>query len=75
MRKLAGQVLNMTVSKVYIPYQDVESKAMLVGMLDRSDLFIDHVRRYTASLTTQMTFGFRIVNEEDPTVKKMFYVS
>lgn len=55
-------------------YQDLENKSMLVGFLETPQLFIDHLRRYTSSLTTQMTFGFRVTDAGDRDVQKMFYV-
>jgi len=74
MRTLGHRILNEKASRAYVPYQDIEAKAMLVGFLERPNLVIDHLRRYTASLTIQMTFGFRITQEEDQTVKKIFDV-
>ncbi|KAI2465985.1 cytochrome P450 [Annulohypoxylon bovei var. microspora] len=71
-RKLAHRILNINVSDTYIPYQDLESKSMLMGMLQTPDKFIDHIRHYTTSLTTQMAFGFRMKTMEDPRAKQMF---
>lgn len=59
----------------YVPYQDLENKAMLSGLMDRPDLFLDHIKRFTTSLTTQMIFGFRVLKERDPLSKELFYVS
>jgi hypothetical protein len=73
-RILARRILSPVVSRTYIPYQDVENKAMLLGFLQRPDHFIEHIRRYSSSLTTQMTYGFRITSEEDPRRTKMFEV-
>ena len=47
---------------------------MLLGFLEKPDAFISHLRRYTASLTTQMTFGFRTVSMHDQRFKEAFYV-
>ncbi|KAI0174355.1 putative cytochrome P450 [Pestalotiopsis sp. NC0098] len=71
-RKLVHRILNVTAARTYVPYQDLENKAMLLGMLERPNDFIDHLRRYTASLTTQMTFGFRTASIGDPRFKKAF---
>ena len=65
----------MVAARSYVPYQDLESKAMLIGFLENPNDFIDHLRRYTASLTTQMTFGFRTTSIEDPRFKEAFDVS
>ncbi|KUI74337.1 Isotrichodermin C-15 hydroxylase [Cytospora mali] len=48
---------------------------MLVGFVERPEMFIDHVKRFTTSLTTQMIFGFRILTEDDPLPKKLFNIS
>ncbi|ROW12010.1 hypothetical protein VPNG_05201 [Cytospora leucostoma] len=73
-RKLAHRILNVSVARTYVPYQDLENKAMLVGLLDSPDDFFDHLRRYTASLTTQMAFGFRAVNTQDPRFQEAFNI-
>ncbi|KAJ8130366.1 hypothetical protein O1611_g3264 [Lasiodiplodia mahajangana] len=71
-RKLGHRILNTTVARSYVPYQDLESKAMLFGFLQSPDDFIHHLRRYTASLTTQMTFGFRTTSIQDQRFKEAF---
>lgn len=72
--QLARRILNVSVARTYVPYQDLENKAMLLGFLQSPGDFINHLRRYTASLTTQMTFGFRTVNMHDPRFKEAFDV-
>ncbi|PHH61211.1 hypothetical protein CDD81_692 [Ophiocordyceps australis] len=69
--KMAHRILNKKASFTYTPYQDLESKALLIGMLERPDQFVNHLRRFTTSLTTQMTFGFRITDESGPTIQRM----
>ncbi|KAI9154975.1 Cytochrome P450 monooxygenase virE [Paramyrothecium foliicola] len=71
-RKLAHTLLNVRVARTYVPYQDLENKAMLLGMLETPDDFINHIRRYTTSLTTQMTFGYRTPTSKDPSLLEMF---
>ncbi|KAI1338689.1 cytochrome P450 [Xylariaceae sp. FL0016] len=71
-RKLAQRILNVSAARTYVPYQDLENKAMLLGILDHPNDFVDHLRRYTASLTTQMTFGFRTVTIHDTRFKEAF---
>ncbi|KAI1813103.1 cytochrome P450 [Poronia punctata] len=65
-RKIAHQIMNVKVSSTYVPYQDLESVAMLMGFLNDPAEFTQHIRRYTSSIFTQMTYGFRInsVNDE-----------
>jgi hypothetical protein len=72
-RKVVHNNLNIKAAKTYVPYQDLENKAMLVGLLDKPDLFVDHIRRYTNSLTTQMVFGFRTTSIDDPKLKQLFH--
>ncbi|PHH68713.1 hypothetical protein CDD82_337 [Ophiocordyceps australis] len=72
--KMAHRILNKKASFSYTPYQDLESKAMLIGMLERPDQFINHIRRFTGSMTAQMTFGFRIADESGSIITRMFEV-
>ncbi|KAF3764085.1 hypothetical protein M406DRAFT_356434 [Cryphonectria parasitica EP155] len=71
-RKSIHNILNIKAAKSYVPYQDLENKQMLCGMLDEPEAFIDHIKRYTNSLTTQMVFGFRTININDPKLKQLF---
>ncbi|KAI1297497.1 cytochrome P450 [Xylaria venustula] len=58
--KLGNHLFNIKTSKSYLPYQDLETKAMLLGFLHSQDRFIEHIQCSTASLVTQMTYGFRM---------------
>ncbi|CAI9625044.1 unnamed protein product [Alternaria burnsii] len=71
-RKIVHNNLNIKAARTYVPYQELENKAMLVGFLDSPDLFADHIRRYTNSLTTQMIFGFRTISIDDPKLKQLY---
>ncbi|KAH9862697.1 hypothetical protein J1614_010790 [Plenodomus biglobosus] len=71
-RKIVHNSLNIKVAKTYVPYQDLENKAMLMGLLETPELFIDHINRYTNSLTTQMIFGFRTTSIHDPKLKQLY---
>lgn len=73
-RKLVHRVLSVSAARTYVPYQDLESKAMLLGFLETPGDFVNHLRRYTASLTTQMTFGFRTASIHDSRFKEAFDV-
>ena len=73
-RKFLHSILSVSAARTYVPYQDLENKAMLLGMLENPDNFIENLRRYTASLTTQMTFGFRTTSIEDVRFRKTFDV-
>lgn len=71
-RKIMHSVLHINASKGYVPYQDLESKQMLSGILDEPNLFADHIRRFTNSLTTQMVFGFRTIDVHDENLKRLY---
>ncbi|KAL1798265.1 hypothetical protein ACET3X_002302 [Alternaria dauci] len=71
-RKIVHNNLNIKAARTYVPYQELENKAMLAGFLDSPDLFADHIRRYTNSLTTQMIFGFRTTSIDDPKLKQLY---
>ncbi|KAF5558957.1 cytochrome p450 [Fusarium mexicanum] len=73
-RKLVHRILGVTAARSYIPYQDLESKAMLFDVLKSPDDFVDHLRRYTASLTTQITFGSRTTSIKDERFKEAFEI-
>ncbi|GJC81543.1 cytochrome P450 monooxygenase yanC [Colletotrichum liriopes] len=72
-RKIFHQLLYINAAKGYVPYQDLESKQMLSGFLDEPHHFIDHIRRFTNSLTTQMVFGFRTTSIHDEKLKKLYH--
>ncbi|KAH9983676.1 cytochrome P450 [Xylariaceae sp. FL0662B] len=71
-RRLVHNNLNIKAARTYVPYQDLENKAMLLGFLESPAQFIDHIRRYTNSLTTQMIFGFRTTSIDDLKLKQLF---
>ncbi|PYH46717.1 cytochrome P450 [Aspergillus saccharolyticus JOP 1030-1] len=71
-RQLAHRILNVAAARTYVPYQDLENRAMLKSMLETPAHFVDHIRRYSGSLTTQMAFGFRTTTIEDPKFKQAF---
>ena len=71
-RKIMHSVLHINASKGYVPYQDLECKQMLAGILDEPHFFADHIRRFTNSLTTQMVFGFRTIDIHDENLKILY---
>ncbi|KAF6784298.1 cytochrome p450 [Colletotrichum sojae] len=72
-RKIFHQVLHINAAKGYVPYQDLESKQMLAGFLDEPHYFVQHLRRFTNSLTTQMVFGFRTASIHDEKLRKLYH--
>lgn len=73
--KMMHNTLNIKTAVAYIPYQDLENKSMLLGLLERPDDFVLHLRRYTSSLTTQMVYGFRTTSTEDERMLQFFNVN
>jgi hypothetical protein len=73
-RKIVHNNLNIKAAGTYVPYQELESKAMLMGFLESPEFFYEHIRRFTNSLTTQMVFGFRTTSINDPKFKQLFEV-
>jgi cytochrome P450 len=70
--KMIHNILNIKAAVTYVPYQDLENKFMLLGMLEQPLEFANHIRRYTNSLTTQMVFGFRTLSIDDPKLQQLF---
>jgi hypothetical protein len=74
MHKMIHSILNVKAAATYVPYQDLENKRMMLDLLDEPAEFAAHIRRYTTSLTTQMIFGFRTVDKNDPRLLQLFQV-
>ena len=71
-RKVLHSMLHVTVAKRYVPYQSLESKQMLLEILDHPEGLMESLQRYTNSLTTQMTFGWRTISIQDPKLTILF---
>lgn len=50
-RKIVHQLLGMHNSRIFMPYQEFETRAMLVNLLDKPDSFYHEVEQYSASVT------------------------
>lgn len=72
--RMIHKALNITAAVTYVPYQDLENKVLLAGLLDTPQLFLLHIRRFTYSLSTQMIFGYRCTNNQDPNLLQLFRV-
>ncbi|KAH7159405.1 cytochrome P450 [Dactylonectria estremocensis] len=70
--RMIHKALNITAAVTYVPYQDLENKVLLAGLLDTPQLFLLHIRRFTYSLSTQMIFGYRCTNNQDPNLLQLF---
>ncbi|EFX05422.1 cytochrome p450 monooxygenase [Grosmannia clavigera kw1407] len=70
--KIVHNILNIKAAVTYVPYQDLENKIFLESLLDSPDDLLHHIRRFTYSLSTQMIFGYRCVNNRDPNLLQLF---
>ncbi|KAI8631713.1 cytochrome P450 [Xylariaceae sp. FL1651] len=73
LRGIVHNSLNVKASRAYVPYQDLENKAMLLGFLEQPVRFLDHIRRFTNSVATQLVFGFRTLDIDDPKLQQLLY--
>ncbi|GAP88157.1 putative cytochrome P450 [Rosellinia necatrix] len=71
-RKLGHQLLNARASKMYVPYQLLESKQLLYEMLHQPEMLMESFRRYSNSLSTHMIFGWRTTKHDDPRLLQVF---
>jgi len=67
-------LLNIKTAVEYIPFQELELCQMLADMVQRPHTYHDHVRRYSTSLVTSITFGWRSLAFHDPDVKQIYEV-
>jgi cytochrome P450 len=71
-RKLTHNLLNISSARSYVPYQMLENRQMLYEILHEPDNVLYAIRRYTNSLTTAMTFGWRTHSNDDPKLQQLF---
>lgn len=50
-------LLNVANARSYVPYQVLENKQMLNDIMEHPGRLLEHIRRYSNSLTTSMVFG------------------
>lgn len=72
--RMIHNILNIKAAATYVPYQDLECKIMLAGLLDTPDDLHNQLRRFTYSLSTQIIFGFRSGSIQDPNLQQLFWV-
>lgn len=71
-RRLYHQFLNINKAARYIPYQDLETKQLLVDLLEKPKDFEDLITRSTLSVATSMAYGFRVVDPKSEVYQEMF---
>lgn len=72
--KMVHGILNIKSAITYVPYQDLENKILLQNLLDTPEDVLFHIRRFTYSLSTQMIFGYRCIDNKDPNLLQLFSV-
>ena len=70
-RKLYHQVLNINIANKYIPYQDLETKKLLVDLIQNPEAYEDHIFRASTSVASSISYGFRIETRDNPVMKEM----
>lgn len=71
-RKIYHQFLNINKASRYIPYQDLETKQLMVDLLEKPKDFEDLITRSTLSVATSMAYGFRVLNPKSEVFQEMF---
>ncbi|KIW98141.1 uncharacterized protein Z519_01725 [Cladophialophora bantiana CBS 173.52] len=71
-RKLYHQFLNINKAGRYIPYQDLETKQLIVDLLGNPANFEDLITRTTLSIATSMAYGFRVLDTRSEVMQELF---
>jgi len=71
-RRMFSGLLNLAKSRSYLPYQMLENKQMLNEFLDHPNDFLSHIRRYSFSITTSFTYGWRTPTSDTDDLKELF---
>lgn len=72
--RMMHNILNIKAAITYVPYQDLENKVFLSALLDTPNDLLRHIRRGSYSLSTQMIFGYRCIDNKDPNLLHLFSV-
>lgn len=70
-RKLYHQFLSITKAARYIPYQDLETKQLLVDLINDPDNFESLIGRTTLSIASSMAYGFRVLNPKSEVMQEL----
>ncbi|KAH6647035.1 cytochrome P450 [Truncatella angustata] len=65
------KILNAKATHDYTPYQNLESRQMLVDILDNPDEHKRHIQRFSNAVTCQMVYGFRTTSWSDPELQSV----
>ncbi|KAI0817856.1 putative cytochrome P450 [Xylaria sp. FL0064] len=73
-RRIMHDLLNVRAAEAFGPYQALENQQMMYDILNDPSNFVQHCRRYSNSLMTTTTFGYRVPTCDDPHFKELFKV-
>lgn len=71
-RKVYHQFLSINKAARYVPYQDLETKQLLVDLLTNPSDFENLISRTTLSVSASMAYGFRILDPKSPVMQELF---
>ncbi|KAI1769929.1 cytochrome P450 [Hypoxylon cercidicola] len=71
MHRVNHKILNANAVRAYTAYQNLESRQMLVDILDRPDEQKRHMQRFSNSVSCQMVYGFRTTTWSDPKLQSV----
>ncbi|KAI1384394.1 putative cytochrome P450 [Hypoxylon trugodes] len=69
--RINHKILNANATRAYTPYQTLESRQMLVDILNNPGDHEKHIQRYSNSVTCQMVYGFRTTTFSDPKLQSV----
>lgn len=70
-RRLFHSILNVSATKQYVPFQELETTKLLVDLLDDPTDFRRHIFRYSNSIGLLLTSGRRAPTSDDPDIKQV----
>ncbi|CAG9988754.1 unnamed protein product [Clonostachys byssicola] len=70
-RKMYHVRLNVKSADRYLPYQHCDSLQLLDDIVDRPDAWLEHIQRYTASISTTLLYGWRTPHTNTGYVKDL----
>jgi hypothetical protein len=71
-RNLYHRFLNVNKAARYIPYQDLETKQLIVDLLRKPAAFEELITRSTLSMATSMAYGFRVLDPQSAVMQELF---
>ncbi|KAK9415055.1 putative Cytochrome P450 [Seiridium unicorne] len=73
-RRIMHDQLNVNAAQAFYPYQELEIRQMMYDILNEPKDFKTHFRRYSNSLMTTTTFGYRTSSYENPHLEELMVV-